>query len=231
MGSVLAMALLGIPYAVLSMALVLTVQSVFFGDGGINALGANVINMAFIGVGVAGILLEVLKKTQLSKNAMLAIAAWVSLLAAATACSLEVAWSGATSLGEVMPAMLSVHALIGIGEIAITVGILAIITVYQKMFKANETMVAMAALGIAVVAAMLSPFASIFPDGLEYVSQKLAFISFSGINVNALFNDYQVSLISNAGLSVIGAGLAGIAIVLTISHIAAKGLRPVQAKK
>jgi len=231
MGSVLAMALLGIPYAILSMAVVLTVQCVFFGDGGINALGANIINMAFIGVGGAGLVLEALKKTRLPRNAMLGTAAWVSLLAAAAACSLEVAWSGAVSLAKVIPAMLSVHALIGIGEIVITVGILAVIVAYQKALKANEALTAMAAFAIAVSAAMLSPFASSFPDGLEYVSEKLAFTRFSSINVNALFNDYQVSLIPHAGLSIMGAGLTGIAIIFIVSQITAKCVTLHQVKK
>jgi cobalt/nickel transport system permease protein len=224
MGSVLAMPLLGVPYAVISMAVVLTVQAVFFGDGGINTLGANVINMALIGAGAAGFLFEILKKTRLPKLVSIGIAAGVSVMAAAAACSLEVAWAGAVSLNKVIPAMLSVHALIGIGEIAITVGILAILAGYQKAFKANEALTAMAAFAIAVSAAMLSPFASNFPDGLEYISKKLAFTGFSGINMNVLFNDYQVSLVSNAGLSTIGAGLAGIAIIFIVSQITAKSI-------
>ncbi|RXL60562.1 cobalamin biosynthesis protein CbiM, partial [Citrobacter sp. AAK_AS5] len=78
------------PYAVISMAVVLTVQAVFFGDGGINALGANVINMAFIGAGAAGLLFEALRKTRLPGMVSLGISAWASLIVAAAACSLEV---------------------------------------------------------------------------------------------------------------------------------------------
>jgi cobalt/nickel transport system permease protein len=231
MGSVLAMALLGVPYAIISMAVVLTVQSVFFADGGINALGANVINMAFIGVGCAGFIFEALKRISVPKNLSLAITAWVSIMVASTACSLEVAAAGAVSLNKVLPAMLSVHALIGIGEIAITGVILAALSAHQRMFKANKAMLSMAALVIALTAAMLSPFASNFPDGLEYVSERLAFMSFSGMNVGALFPDYQVNFIANQGLSTICAGLAGVAIVSIVAQMAAHGIKLVRDRK
>jgi cobalt/nickel transport system permease protein len=231
MGSVLAMALLGVPYAIISMAVVLTVQSVFFADGGINALGANVINMAFIGVGVAGVIFEALKRMSVPKNISLAITACVSIMAASIACSLEVAAAGAVSLNKVLPAMLSVHALIAIGEIAITVAILAGLFAYQRMFKANQAMLSIAAFVFACIAAMLSPFASNFPDGLEYVSERLAFMSFSGVNAGALFPDYHASFIANQGLSTICAGLAGVAIVSIVAQMAAHGIKLVRDRK
>ena len=214
MGSVLAMSLLGVPYAVISMAVVLTVQSVFFADGGINALGANVINMAFIGVVGAGLLFEALKRTSIPKNISLAITAWISVIAAATACSLEIIWAGAISLNKVLPAMLSVHALIGVGEIAITAVILAALT----KVKVHEAMLTLTAGVIAVVAAMLSPFASNFPDGLETVAQKLGLISSSGLT-------------ANNGLSTLCAGLMGVTIVFIISQITVKGVKFAQGRK
>ena len=231
MGAVLAMGLLGVPYAVISMAVVLTVQAVFFGDGGINALGANVINMGLIGVGGAGLLFEILKKTSIPKNLAWALTAWISVILAATACSLEVAWAGAVSLNKVFPAMISVHALIGLGEIVITAAILGVLAGYRKMLKANETMVALAAGLVAVTAAMLSPFASNFPDGLEYVSGKLGFTNFTGMNIAALFNGYQVSGIPDQALSTVGAGLAGIAIILIVSQVTLRSLQCAQGRK
>ncbi len=231
MGSVLAMTLLGIPYAVLSMATVLTVQAVFFGDGGISALGANVINMGLIGVGVAGLVMGLLKKTRVPKMLSVGIAAWVSLVAAAAACSFEVAWAGAVSLNKVVAAMLSVHALIGLGEIAMTIGVLAVLAGFQKMFKAHETLTASAAFGVAIVAALLSPFASSFPDGLEYVADKLAFVNFSSMSFQSVFHDYQMTLISNAGLSTMAAGSAGIAMIFIISHMTIKCVTLRQIRK
>ena len=92
-------------------------------------------------------------------------------------------------------------------------------------------MTALATGVIAVVAAMLSPFASNFPDGLEYVSEKLSFTNFSGMNISALFHDYQVSLITDQGLSTLCAGLMGVAIVFIISQITAKSVKFAQGRK
>jgi cobalt/nickel transport system permease protein len=47
--------------------------------------------------------------------------AWLAVVAGAGACSLELAISGTVPLGTVLPAMLGVHMLIGVGEAVITV--------------------------------------------------------------------------------------------------------------
>ena len=55
------------------------------------------------------------------------VAAWVSVIAAAVAASLEMAVSGTESLGSVLPAMTLTHILIGAAEGAITVTVLAVL--------------------------------------------------------------------------------------------------------
>lgn len=54
LGGVLAAHLLGTPFGVLSVALVVVIQSLVFADGGVTVLGANVLNMAIIGAGLGG---------------------------------------------------------------------------------------------------------------------------------------------------------------------------------
>jgi len=49
------------------------------------------------------------------------VGAWLAVVAGAVACSLELAISGTVPLGTVLPAMLGVHVLIGVGEAVITV--------------------------------------------------------------------------------------------------------------
>ena len=56
-----------------------------------------------------------------------AIAAWLSVMGGAAAASLELWLSGRSPLHVVLPAMLGVHALIGIGEALITVSALAML--------------------------------------------------------------------------------------------------------
>jgi cobalt/nickel transport system permease protein len=107
------------------MAVVLSMQAFVFADGGITALGANVLNMGVIGgVIVGGLMLAARRAAPPSRSAMLAIVgvgAWLSVLAGATACAVELALSDTVPLATVLPAMLGVHALIGIGEAVITV--------------------------------------------------------------------------------------------------------------
>ncbi|MFH0754109.1 MAG: energy-coupling factor ABC transporter permease [Candidatus Omnitrophota bacterium] len=225
LGGMLAVSLLGVPYAVLSIALVLAVQAVFFGDGGVNALGANVINMAFIGAAGAGYLLEMLKKKGVPQAVSLAVACWTSVVLASLACAVEVALSGAVELSKVVPAMLSVHALIGIGEAILTVVVVSLVSKVAAAWKAKENAVTLVSFVLAIVAAMLSPFASSFPDGLEWVAGKLSFAEFKGFEISALFPDYQVTFINNAAFSTILAGLIGVGIISAVAFTTGRVIR------
>lgn len=119
-GGVFAAAVLG-PFAgAIVIAVVLAVQAFMFGDGGVTALGANIINMAVIG-SLAGYYIYAGLKKILSENSSAGIAAWSSVMLAALACSLEIGFSGTTGLSDVTKAMLGVHALIGAAEALITV--------------------------------------------------------------------------------------------------------------
>ncbi|MEI6438498.1 MAG: energy-coupling factor ABC transporter permease [Candidatus Omnitrophota bacterium] len=175
LGGILAVALLGVPWAVLSVSIVLAVQAVFFNDGGVSALGANVINMGLIGTGVAGILLNFLQSRNVSKTAVLAMASMVSVVAAAAACSVELALSGLAPLSKVLTAMLSVHAFIGAGEAALTVALVAVLTADVRKWVTLKDPVVGAALMVTAAAFLMSPFASHLPDGLETVCRSLIF--------------------------------------------------------
>ena len=213
LGGMLAVALLGIPYSVLSIALVLAVQAFFFGDGGVNALGANVLNMGLIGSACAGLLFQTFEKKGMPKTISLAMASWISVVLASLACSFEVTISGAVEFSKVIPAMLSVHALIGIGEAIFTICIVTMVSKIAQVWKANENAVTFASFVLAIMAAMISPLASKFPDGLEWVAGRLSFSEFQGFRLPVLFPDYQVAFIGNTSLATIFAGLVGICLV------------------
>jgi cobalt/nickel transport system permease protein len=125
LGAALSALLLGPWLAGLVLAVVLGVQSFVFADGGVTALGANVLNMGVIGALVVGGLMvgaqRVLPKSRTTFLAVSGIGAWLAVMAGATATAVELAISGTVPLGTVLPAMLGVHALIGIGEAVITV--------------------------------------------------------------------------------------------------------------
>lgn len=125
LGATLAAVLLGPWLACLTMAVVIAFQALAFADGGIVALGANVLNMGVLGALLAGLLLGVAARATGSRRgpflAAVAIVAWLAVMVGAAATSAELALSGTVPLATVLPAMLGVHTLIGIGEAAITV--------------------------------------------------------------------------------------------------------------
>jgi cobalt/nickel transport system permease protein len=126
LGGALAAILVGPYTGALCVAVVLLVQSVFFADGGLTALGINMVDMSLVtvlvGYAVFRGLLRVLPSTRKSVVASSFVAALVSVPAAALSFVLLYAVGGTTDvpLGQVATAMLGVHILIGIGEAFMT---------------------------------------------------------------------------------------------------------------
>lgn len=125
LGAALAAVLLGPWLACVALTVVIATQALLFADGGISALGANVLNMGILGALLAGWLMagarRVLPRSRTAFLAVVAGGAWLAVMAGAAATSVELALSGTVSLGAVLGPMLGVHALIGIGEAVITV--------------------------------------------------------------------------------------------------------------
>lgn len=127
-GGALAAILLGSPYAgIFVLMIVLIIQGVIFGDGGITTMGANIINMGVIGgfVGYYGYmgLKKILNQMYLSAG----ISAWAACFIAALVCAVEMAIAGTFPLIPGMMAMGLYHAIIGIIEGVITAGALYLI--------------------------------------------------------------------------------------------------------
>ena len=131
LGGALAAILIG-PYAgALAVTTVLIVQALLFADGGLTALGFNIINMAFVTALVGWFAFRGLARLRSRSRTWIAVAAglaaFFSVPAAAIAFTLEYAVGGTAtfSVGQVFASMVGVHALIGIGEgiiTALTVG-------------------------------------------------------------------------------------------------------------
>ena len=130
MGGVLAAIILGPAAATVILTAVLIVQCILFQDGGLIAIGANVFNMAVVGVWVGWAVYSAVKslsKKVFIESIAIFFASWVSVLAAATCCALELSFSGTAPLKIVLPAMLGVHAVIGLGEGFITLVVVNLI--------------------------------------------------------------------------------------------------------
>ncbi len=131
LGGLLAAVLVGPWLGSLAVTVVLVVQCLLFADGGISALGLNIINMALVpafgGYALFWVARQLLPRTKGGVVASTAIAAFVSVVVASLVFTLEYAIGGneAVSVATVASAMVGVHVLVGIGEAvisALTVG-------------------------------------------------------------------------------------------------------------
>ena len=125
-------AILLCPWAsVLIMSCVLIAQCLIFQDGGLLALGANILNMGIVASFTSYYLYRlvtlVLGDGRRSKLIGGFAGAWVSVFLASIFCAIELAVSGTSPMRVVLPAMAGLHALIGIGEGLITGAVLSLV--------------------------------------------------------------------------------------------------------
>jgi cobalt/nickel transport system permease protein len=132
LGGALAAVLVGPWAGALCVSVVLLVQGLLFADGGLSALGLNIVNMALVtawgGYAVFLLLRRALPATKTSVTVSAGVAAGISVALASLAFVVEYAigGNGGASVGTVFAAMVGVHTLIGIGEgiiTALTVGV------------------------------------------------------------------------------------------------------------
>jgi cobalt/nickel transport system permease protein len=131
LGGALAAILLGPWAAIIVMTTVVGVQALIFQDGGLVALGTNVFNMGIItvfsGYGLYWTFARFAPVAPWVRMASPFAAAWLSVQLAALATTFELALSDTSPLNVALPAMMGVHAVIGIGEGLITTAAVAFI--------------------------------------------------------------------------------------------------------
>ena len=126
LGGTLAAVLAGPWLATLALAVVLIVQAFLFADGGITALGTNVVLMGLVAVWAGWITFRaarsILRRSSRAVTVAAAVGAFVSVPATAAAFVALFAVGGQAQIpiGTVLTAMLSWHAVIGVGEALIT---------------------------------------------------------------------------------------------------------------
>ncbi|HIC88263.1 MAG TPA: cobalamin biosynthesis protein CbiM [Anaerolineae bacterium] len=228
-GGTLAAILLGPWAAMLVMTAVVAVQALFFQDGGLIALGANILFMGVVAPLVGYWIYTALRNA--NRLLAAALAAWISVVVAAMLVSIALWLSGTIALGIVLPAMASVHALIGIGEALITAGALAFITATRPELAEAKPAAAsggrwmQVGLGIALVIALLSPLASSAPDGLERVAEDHDFLSRAMGPFYGIIPDYLFPGISNEALATIVAGIVGTLLLFALGWFLGRRLQ------
>ena len=135
-GAALAAILLGPWTAMLIMGCVLLVQCLVFQDGGLTALGANVLNMGLVASFVGYYAYRAIAKLVGQDRKGLIVGgffgAWASVFAASIACAGELSISGTSPFWIALPVMAGFHALIGVGEGLITVAVLSFILATRR---------------------------------------------------------------------------------------------------
>lgn len=232
LGGALAAIALGPWAGMLVMASVVGVQGLLFQDGGLVVMGANILNMGLLTALIGyGLYRGVIGQSRGVRLAVAGFAAWISVMAGALGTSLQLWLSGTARLDIVMPAMLGVHALIGIGEALITVAALSFIlrTRPDLLGEAEEVRGGrgwvVAGLATALVVVLLSPFASVSPDGLERVAIDLGFMNQGADAAYQILPDYTVPLLGETALSTILAGAMGALAVAAVTVFVVRLLR------
>jgi cobalt/nickel transport system permease protein len=254
LGGALAAILLGPSLGAIVVTIVVVVQAFVFADGGLTALGLNVLNMAIIpaygGYAVFRILRRLSPRSSGGVVGSTGIAAWATVVMAAFAFSIE--WLfGATapvSFDTVFAAMVGVHTMIGLGEGVITALAVGAVLVSRsdlvygaadleraqlveskvgtRPFVIGGVLVAL------VFATVVSQFAVDNPDGLERVAEDTGFIESAEDHSLAdfIFADYATAGISNEALSLAIAGIMGTVVTLLVAAGLFMGMRETRGR-
>ena len=185
-GGLLLAALLGPYRAFIALASVLVIQCLFFADGGLLALGCNVLNLAFFPAFIAYPFIFRKIAGESPGPARLAaasiIAAEAGLLMGAFSVVIETVFSGISALpfGTFALFMLPIHAAIGVVEGLVTWGVLTFVWRTQpallastKGAKSPGWVVVVFAVAALIIGGVVSWSASSHPDGLEWSIAKV----------------------------------------------------------
>ena len=227
----------------LVMTAVIIAQALLFADGGLTALGANVLNMAgagaLVGYGIYRALVTLAGDGTRRRGLAAAVAAYFSTVLTGAAAGLELGLSGVAPTALSLGAMASVHAIIGVPEGVITG--LAVWALARKrpdlLFQPQAVSpgrltgaAVLAGLGVvAILAGLLSILASAAPDGLERVAIDLGFAEAASSWEGAPFSDYQAWLPGTAGTLV--AVLLGVALLFAGVAATARALARARAAR
>ena len=229
LGGALAVIVLGPRLGLICLSVVVIIQSLLFADGGLSALGVNVLNMAIVTCATGWVIvkywLKFIGKNKTSIIAASVVSGIITVVFSSIAFTLEYAIGGTISIpvSSVLVAMISTHFLIGIGEGVITaliVGLLVrvrpdLVYAYDRN-DSNTTNVSLYGLFIVLILllALITPFASSSPDGLESVAENFGFQETDGVVL--LLEDYGINAINNNFISTVLSGLLGVIVIVAM---------------
>lgn len=131
LGAAFATALLGPSKALIAISVTLVMQLLLFADGGVTAIGTNIFNMGVVACGSAyvssALSIKLLPSSGRWTLFTSALSAWLSVTVSSAALAVELAISGTSPIGAAFPAIVGIHAVIGVGEALLTASALSVI--------------------------------------------------------------------------------------------------------
>lgn len=254
LGGALAAILLGPHVGAIVVTIVVVIQALVFADGGLTAIGYNVLNMAIIpAFGGYALYLVVRRLFPRSGGGVVAatgLAAGLSVVLSAAAFSVE--WLfGATApvpFDTVFGAMVGIHLLIGIGEGLISAMALGAVMASRpdlvygaadldiSRSRASQkvpvrTFLVGGVLAALVFAAVISQFSSGDPDGLASVAASAGIEGDAQALDSSVFAQYATTGVENPSLSLAIAGVTGVVISLAVGFGVFSAVRTGQRQK
>jgi len=228
LGGALAVIVLGPRLGLICLSVVVIIQSLLFADGGLSALGVNVLNMAIVTSATSWFIvkywIKFIGKNRISIVSVSVLAGILSVVFSSIAFTIQYAIGGTISIpvGTVLLAMVTTHFIIGFGEGIITALIVTLLIrvrpdLIYAYERSNENTTKVSFYGLFIILILLlsliTPFASSSPDGLESVAEEFGFTQTDGVIL--LLDDYGISAVNNDFISTVLSALLGV-IVLTI---------------
>ena len=202
-GFLLAM-LFGGGWGAIGMTLILTLQCLVFGDGGVMTLGCNVLNMAILPCLIVYPIWKQLtvKLEGRQRSISIAAGAFLSVMVAAGGCAMEVLSQPAARANElgILGMMFGVHAIVGAVEAVFTVLAITWLARTPNLLSGSVAVMAL------VVAAAFG--ASPWPDGLEFTLARFSLNE--GSSSGLLDYTLLATLIATAALAACAAAMSSI---------------------
>ncbi len=218
--------------AVLLMTLVLGVQSLF-GDGGVTAMGANIMNMGIIGGFLGYYSFIGFSKLSVKRPVALFASGWLSMIFPAIALAFEMWFAGTFPLRKGVLLMGTFQGVAGIGEGIITVIVFGAIIKARPDIVAEDahskvSIIKVAAAGFVAMLglALAAPFlASRNPDALQQTARLVITNKISGViaPITPLFPNYSIPGLGMEGR--VAAVVIGFAAIILLWLAASKILK------
>ncbi|MGB1005439.1 MAG: energy-coupling factor ABC transporter permease [Candidatus Actinomarina sp.] len=232
LGGALAVIVLGPRLGLICLSVVVIIQSLLFADGGLSALGVNVLNMAIVTSATSWFIvkywIKFIGKNKTSIVSVSVLAGILSVVFSSIAFTIQYAIGGTISIpvGTVLLAMVTTHFIIGFGEGVITALIVTLlirvrpdlIYAYERSDE-NTTKVSFYGLFIILILllSLVTPFASSSPDGLESVAEEFGFTQTDGVVL--LLDDYGISAVNNDFISTVLSALLGVTVLAIMFNL------------